>query len=152
VTPGAWVHVAPLLRSDFPAETVAALARGRRVSFDGQGLVRAPELGPLQLDADFDRDILRHLQVLKLAEEEAEVVGDPTALGVREVLVTHGARGVTVYVRGRAEHVPAGRIGGADPTGAGDGFAAVYLASRLDGHAPAAAARRATAVVARLLQ
>src|SRR5205085_883611 len=32
----AWVHVAPLLRGDFPAEMLAALARGRRLSFDGQ--------------------------------------------------------------------------------------------------------------------
>ena len=42
-----WVHVAPLLRSDFPAETLAALADGRRLSLDGQGLVRAPHVGPL---------------------------------------------------------------------------------------------------------
>ena len=56
---GRWVHVAPLSRSDFPTETVAALARRLRVSFDGQGLVRVPALGPLQLDGDFDREILR---------------------------------------------------------------------------------------------
>ena len=72
---GGWVHVAPLLRSDFPAETLAALARGRRLSFDGQGLVRASEPGPLRLDADFDPAMLEHVQILKLAEEEAEVVG-----------------------------------------------------------------------------
>jgi hypothetical protein len=30
----AWVHVAPLLRSDFPAATIAALADGRRLSLD----------------------------------------------------------------------------------------------------------------------
>ena len=38
-----------------------------------------------------------------------------------------------------------------DPTGAGDAFAVAYLASRADGHAPAASARRATALVATLL-
>jgi hypothetical protein len=32
-----WVHVGALARSDFPAETLAALARDRRLSFDGQG-------------------------------------------------------------------------------------------------------------------
>src|SRR5438067_8447356 len=47
VAAGAWVHVAPLLRSEFPAETLATLARGRRLSFDGQGLVRVAETGPL---------------------------------------------------------------------------------------------------------
>src|SRR5581483_5105951 len=62
-----WVHIAPLFRGEFPTETLAALARRCRVSFDAQGLVRAPELGPLHLDANYDPEILRHLWVLKLA-------------------------------------------------------------------------------------
>jgi sugar/nucleoside kinase (ribokinase family) len=33
-----WVHAWALTRADFPPETLAALRRGRRVSFDGQGL------------------------------------------------------------------------------------------------------------------
>jgi sugar/nucleoside kinase (ribokinase family) len=145
-----WVHVAPLSRSEWPLETVAALARRSRVSFDGQGLVRVPEVGPLRFDDDFDRDILRHIWVLKLAEEEAEVLGDPVALGVREVLVTHGSRGATVYVGGVAEHVPARGID-RDPTGAGDAFATSYIVARNAGFGPVGAARRATAVVASLL-
>src|SRR5262245_34078697 len=68
-----WVHVAPLMRSDFPAETLAALADGRRVSFDGQGLVRAPGLGPLAQDAGFDPEALASVSVLKLSEEEARI-------------------------------------------------------------------------------
>ena len=76
-----WVHIAPLSRVEWPVETIASLARRCRVSFDGQGLTRVPELGPLRLDDDFDRDILRHLWVLKLAEEEAEVLGDPRRSG-----------------------------------------------------------------------
>ncbi|HEY4347685.1 MAG TPA: PfkB family carbohydrate kinase [Gaiellaceae bacterium] len=145
-----WVHVSPLVRSDFPAETLAAIARGRRLSFDGQGLVRPSRTGRLELDADFDPEVLRHVWVLKLSEEEAAVVGDPAGLGVREVLLTHGSRGATVYADGRAEHVPAFEIGG-DPTGAGDAFSISYLAARSTGFAPAAAARRATAVVASML-
>jgi sugar/nucleoside kinase (ribokinase family) len=39
----------------------------------------------------------------------------------------------------------------ADPTGAGDAFAAGYLASRSAGLAPVAAARRATSLVGTLL-
>ncbi len=35
-----WLHLAPLLRGDFPPEVVERLARGRRLLFDGQGLVR----------------------------------------------------------------------------------------------------------------
>ena len=65
----AWVHVAPLLPSDFPEPTFAALARGRRILLDGQGLVRVPELGPLRFDADFDPAILRHVTILKKVEK-----------------------------------------------------------------------------------
>ena len=145
-----WAHVAPLARGEFPAATLAALARRCRISLDGQGLVRAPEVGPLRLDDDFDREILRHVWVLKLAEEEAEVLGDPAALGVREVVVTHGSRGATLYFRGSSEHVSARALTG-DPTGAGDAFATAYVVARNAGFAPAGAARRATAVVASLL-
>jgi len=147
---GRWVHVAPLVRGEWPLETIAALARKQRVSFDGQGLVRAPEIGPLRLDDDFDREILRHIWVLKLADEEAEVLGDPAALGVREVLVTHGSRGSTIYYGGTSEHVPA-RATGTDPTGAGDAYATAYIVARNAGFSPTGAARRATAVVASML-
>jgi len=153
-----WVHAAPLLRSDFPAATLAELARGRRISFDGQGLVRRPEVGPLQLDAEFDPDVLRYVSILKLAEEEAQVlVGDLdeaslTGLGVAEVVVTLGSRGSVVLAGGRLEHVTARPVKGrVDPTGAGDAFAAAYLAGRAGGQSPVASARRATALVGGLL-
>ena len=153
-----WVHVAPLLRSDFPADTLRELARGRRLSLDGQGLVRLAQTGPLVLDADFDRAVLGHVDVLKLAEEEARtLVGslDEDALGslgVAEVVVTLGARGSLVYADGRVHPVPARAASGpVDPTGAGDAFAAAYLASRSVGHAPVPSARRATALVQGLL-
>ena len=150
VEPRAWVHVAPLLRSDFSAETLGALARGRRVSFDGQGLVRVPEVGPLRLDADYAAGVLEHVSILKLAEEEADVVGSVDRLGVPEVVVTFGSKGSRVYANGRAEDVGAWPVG-RDPTGSGDAFAAAYLAGRAAGHAPGAAARRATALVGALL-
>ena len=150
VTPGGWVHVAPLLRSEFPAETLAALARGRCLSLDGQGLVRVAEPGPLRLDGDFDPALLAHIQILKLAEEEAEVVGAVDKLGVPEVLVTYGVRGSCVYVNGRGERVGAWPVA-ADPTGSGDAFSAGYLAGRAQGLAPVSAARRATALVSALL-
>jgi sugar/nucleoside kinase (ribokinase family) len=150
VTRGAWVHVAPLLRSEFPAETLSALARGRRLSFDGQGLVRAAEAGPLRLDANFDRDLLRHLRILKLAEEEAEVIGAVDRLGVPEVLVTYGPKGSRVHCEGRWQTVGAWPVA-TDPTGSGDAFSAAYLAGRSRGLAPVSAARRATALVSALL-
>jgi len=57
-----WVHLAPLLRTDFPASTLALLAeRGHRVAYDGQGLVRADRLGPLVVDRHYPPELLRHL-------------------------------------------------------------------------------------------
>ncbi len=153
-----WVHVGALARSDFPAETLAELARDRHVSFDGQGLVRPARTGPLELDADYDPEVLTNVSILKLAEEEARVlVGEPDAaalraLGVPEVVVTLGSRGSLVLADGKLERVPAQSAGGeVDPTGAGDAFSAAYLLSRSTGHAPVPAARRATALVAGLL-
>ncbi len=153
-----WLHVAPLLRSDFDAAALERIGLGRRLMLDAQGLVRVPELGPLRLDADYDPDLLRHVAVLKLAEEEARVLvgsSEPEALaelGVPEIVLTLGLEGSVVIVRGHAENVPARQVGGnVDPTGAGDAFGAAYLAARADGHAPASAARRATALVAALL-
>jgi sugar/nucleoside kinase (ribokinase family) len=152
------VHVGALARSDFPAETLAALARERRVSFDGQGLVRPARTGPLELDGDYDPEVLRHVSILKLAEEEAEaLVGEPDedalrSLGVPEVVLTRGSRGSLVLADGKLSQVPARAVSGeTDPTGAGDAFSAAYLVSRSTGHAPTAAARRATALVAGLL-
>jgi pyridoxal/pyridoxine/pyridoxamine kinase len=52
--------------------------------------------------------------------------------------------------RGRREDIPAHPLN-AEPTGAGDAFATAYLVARNAGFTPAAAARRATAVVASLM-
>jgi sugar/nucleoside kinase (ribokinase family) len=152
-----WAHVAPLARSDFPPETLAALARGRRLSLDGQGLVRPARKGPLELDADYDPAVLEHVSILKLAEEEAVALVGETGeqalrtLGVPEVIVTLGSRGSIVLADGLAEHVPARGIPTPDPTGAGDAFSAAYLVGRSNRLDPTAAARWASAAVAGLL-
>ncbi len=41
---------------------------------DGQGLVRVPRIGELTLDARYDPEVLRHLTVLKLSEDETTVL------------------------------------------------------------------------------
>ena len=100
---------------------------------------------------------LRHVSILKLAEEEARVLlGEPDeaslrSLGVPEVLVTLGSRGSSSSRTGGSRACRAAGRGDVDPTGAGDAFSAAYLVARCAGHAPAAAARRATALVAGLL-
>jgi sugar/nucleoside kinase (ribokinase family) len=151
-----WLHVAPLLRDDFPPATLERLAHGRRLLLDAQGLVRRRQPGPVALDGGFDRTLLRHVSMLKLAEEEARaIVGDGALadlreLGVPEVVVTFGAEGSLVLARGTCERIRTRPVA-ADPTGAGDAFAVAYLAGRAAGHAPASAAHRATALVSSLL-
>jgi sugar/nucleoside kinase (ribokinase family) len=151
-----WVHVAPLLRGDFPPEILERIAHRRRVLFDGHGLVRARRVGPLALDGDFDPALLRHVSILKLAEEEAQAIlggGDLEGLrglGVPEIVVTFGAGGSLVLTRDSAVRVPA-RPAGGEPTGAGDAFSVAYLSARAGGHRPASAARRASALVSAFL-
>jgi sugar/nucleoside kinase (ribokinase family) len=153
-----WVHAGALTRDDFPAETLSLLHRGRRLSLDGQALVRPARPGVIELDADYDRALLRHVDVLKLSEEEVETLGlgfderSLASLGVGEIVVTLGDKGCVVYADGLAEHVPARPLEIADPTGAGDEFMAAYVSYRRRRHAPPAAARLASAVVHRLLQ
>jgi sugar/nucleoside kinase (ribokinase family) len=151
-----WVHLAPVLRGDFPPEALERIARRRRVLLDAHGLVRARRVGPLTLDADFDRTLLRHVSILKLSEEEAHAIlghgelEELRGLGVPEVVVTFGAGGSLVLTRDAAERVTALPSRG-DPTGAGDAFSVAYLSSRAGGHRPASAARRASALVSALL-
>jgi sugar/nucleoside kinase (ribokinase family) len=151
-----WVHVAPLLRDDFPAEMLERIARRRRVLLDGHGLVRARRVGPLVLDGDFDRSLLRHVSILKLAEEEAQAIlghgelEELRGLGVPEVVVTFGPGGSLVLTHDAATRIVA-QPAHADPTGAGDAFSVAYLGARAGGHKPASAARRASALVSALL-
>ena len=151
-----WVHLAPVLRDDFEAETLERIARRRRVLLDGHGLVRARRVGPLALDGDFDRALLRHVSILKLAEEEAHAIlghgelEELRELGVPEVVVTFGAGGSLVITREAAVRVTA-RPARGDPTGAGDAFSVAYLSARAGGHRPISAARRASALVTGLL-
>lgn len=155
-----WVHLAPLLRTDFPAEALSGLAaRGHRVAYDGQGLVRADRLGPLVEDRRFPAGLLADVDILKLAEDEAVIVADgafdaSTAerLGVEEILVTYGSEGCDIYIDGAVERVPAAwRVLDVQTTGAGDMFTTCYVAHRAAGDDPRQAAESASELVAREL-
>jgi sugar/nucleoside kinase (ribokinase family) len=153
-----WVHVGGLVRTDFPAETLAALAEpDRTLLVDGQGLVRTPSLGPLRTDRDIG-NVLDYVSILHLDEEEAEtLVGSPdperlSSLGVSEVILTLGSHGSVVVTPKLIERIPAVEVQQpVDPTGAGDTFSATYLARRAGGAEPAEAARSAAETVASLL-
>jgi sugar/nucleoside kinase (ribokinase family) len=154
----AWVNVCALVRTEFPPETLAALAGdGRRLLVDAQGLVRRPDLGPLKTDAEIGL-ALEHVAILKLNDEEAETLvgsAEPERLRelrVPEVLLTLGSQGAYVVTDRLVEHVPAQAVGGpVDPTGAGDTFSVAYLKRRTEGAEPVEAARSAAATVAAFL-
>ena len=97
-----WINVCALTRTDFPADTLAALAAdGRQLLVDLQGLVRTATVGPLHTDEHIG-DVLRHVEVLKLNDEEAETLigsADPErlhSLAVPEVVLTLGSKGAWV--------------------------------------------------------
>lgn len=152
-----WVHVGALLRTDFRHATLEALASGRKLLVDGQGLLRTARIGPLRRDRRLG-DVLQFVTMLKLDSGEAQLlVGDTeperlAALGVPEVLLTLGAKGAVVVTRARIEGVPAHDVDEVgDPTGAGDTFSAAYLVARVAGAAPLEAARSASATAGEFL-
>ncbi|HET6847523.1 MAG TPA: PfkB family carbohydrate kinase [Gaiellales bacterium] len=142
-----WVLLGGQTAGDFPAETVRVLADGGlSVCLDGQGLARGSQPGPVRL-GPIDQAQLEGVTALKLNEQEARAAGRPA---VPELLITRAHQGCILVVEGR-EHVVAGngrRF--ADPTGAGDSFAALYCLGRTRGLDPAAAAASAQEGVQRL--
>jgi 2-dehydro-3-deoxygluconokinase len=153
-----WVHVGALLRSDFRAETLEALAAdGRKLLVDAQGLVRQARVGPLVRDGAVEPGVLGAVQALKLSEAEARLLAggiDETALrslGVPEVILTLGSSGSLVVTPGASARIEAEPVGVSDPTGAGDSYAFGYVAARSDGAEPVDAARHATGLVTRIL-
>ena len=150
-----WVQIGALTRDDFPTDVLALLARDRRLALDGQALVRPSRLGKIELDPDFDQSVLRHVRVLKLAQDEVEALGGEDAvagLGVPELLLTYGSQGATLVSGGRREQIAIRRVDTPDPTGAGDAFLAGYVWARAASHRPLSAARSAGTIAARVLE
>jgi sugar/nucleoside kinase (ribokinase family) len=153
-----WIDVCALTRTDFPSETLAALtADGRHLLVDLQGLVRTAAIGPLRTDAEIG-DTLRHVDVLKLNDEEAETLvgsAEPAqlqSLGVPEIVLTLGSQGAWVVTADLIEHIPAVPVeGSVDPTRAGDTYSVTYLGQRSAGALPVEAARVAAATVSAFL-
>lgn len=93
------------------------------------------------------RDLVRRADVVFATEPEARLVlGDPrgcdepvslaralAALGPGQVVLKRGARGAVAVVDGVVHEAPLHRVEAVDPVGAGDAFAAGYLAELLAG-------------------
>jgi sugar/nucleoside kinase (ribokinase family) len=155
--PAAWrradvIHVGPLHPADLDPGTGAVL-RGFR-GLDVQGLVRMAGTTTLRACPTLAAH-LAHADVVQASEVElpAMLAGDDVGRfvarhGLGELLVTRGARGVTVITAAGALDVPAaaGTVHGGP--GAGDVFLAAYLLARVRGSGPGDAARAGAAAAA----
>lgn len=153
-----WLHLGSQGASDFPRETIAALAAaGHRLCLDGQGPARGAEPGPVRL-RPFPPESIAGVAILKLNQREAAAAAGRRldleallGLGAPEVCVTMGADGVIAATSEglvRVQGTGAGTY--RDPTGAGDSFAAAYVLARARGVPPAEAAAEAEAATDRL--
>jgi 2-dehydro-3-deoxygluconokinase len=120
-----------------------ARRRGVRVSFDVN--YRAPLWDPPAARTEIER-VLEHIDLLFVSAEEADAlwgwddeergIAQLAAAGPDEVVLKRGAHGSTVWVHGERVDADPFRVGEVDPIGAGDAFAAGYLASSLRGGTP----------------
>jgi 2-dehydro-3-deoxygluconokinase len=133
---------------------IAALAqcraRGGSVVFDNNYRPRLWESA--QAAAEVYRRVLAHTDIALLtlddehaiygAESARAVVDRTRGIGVREVVVKCGAEPCVVWADGQLHEVAPEPVSDVvDTTAAGDSFGAAYMAARLSGQDPAAAAR-----------
>jgi 2-dehydro-3-deoxygluconokinase len=127
-----------------------ARQQGAKIAFDGN-FRPAGWKGNLVRTRTVFMEALKRVDIaLPAFDDEAVLWGDPSpestvarlqAFGVGEIVVKNGPSSALVAASGALEFVPVPEIlEPVDPTAAGDGFNAGYLAARLSGSAPAQAA------------
>jgi ribokinase len=115
------------MQGNMSSFTTAAVLRAARE----RGMTTAVNPSPLR---PYFADLWPLVDLAFLNEGEAAALGGAPALlgaGVRQVVLTLGARGARLISAEREEHVPAAPARPVDPTGAGDCFMATALASSL---------------------
>lgn len=82
------------------------------------------------------RDILPYVDILKISEEEVEMMGGVDALpglmketGISLIMETLGSEGAQAFFAGEVIKVPGRKVKAVDATGAGDAFWGAFLAS-----------------------
>jgi 2-dehydro-3-deoxygluconokinase len=137
----------------FLAAVELARGSGAKIAFDGNFRPRAWR-GDLTRARTVFAEALKRVDIaLPAYDDEAVLWGDPSpeatierlqAFGVNEIVVKNGPNSALVASAGERDAVPVPDIVvPVDPTAAGDGFNAGYLAARLSGRAPADAATAA---------
>lgn len=142
-------EVDPALVTAFPGAFVGVTPQGWLRMWDEGGAVRS-RLAQAGVAAWLG-EILSRVSAAVFSIEDVggdEALAAAWAARAVVLVVTRGARGATLYVRGQPTHVPAPRVGEVDPTGAGDIFAAAFFACLRETQDPQAAARFATCLAA----
>jgi 2-dehydro-3-deoxygluconokinase len=127
-----------------------ARQQGVKVAFDGNFRPHGWK-GDLPRTRTVFMEALKRVDVaLPTFDDEAVLWGDPSpeatverlqAFGIGEIVVKNGPNSALVSAGGRQEHIPSVEVPEPiDTTAAGDSFNAAYMAARLSGENPAAAA------------
>jgi 2-dehydro-3-deoxygluconokinase len=139
-----------------------ARKNGVKVAFDGNFRPRGWK-GDLARTRTVFMEALKRVDIaMPTYDDEAVLWGDPSpeatvermqAFGIAEVVVKNGQNSALVAAEGRREFVPVPEVVvPVDTTAAGDSFNAAYLAARLSGASPAAAATAAHRLAAEKIQ
>jgi sugar/nucleoside kinase (ribokinase family) len=138
-------HLGPLLADDISTELIKTLAGKGRVSLDAQGYLRMVKNKKVYaVDWPEKKEALQYVHILKADEAEMKVLTGHKEVskgarllakwGVKEVVITNGSMGSTIYSDGNFYNIPAYKPKTTeDATGCGDTYMAGYLYERVKG-------------------
>jgi 2-dehydro-3-deoxygluconokinase len=146
----------------FLAVVEMARAQGVKIAFDANFRPRAWK-GDLARTRTVFMEALKRVDIaLPTFDDEALLWGDPSpeatierlqAFGIGEVAVKNGPNSAVVSSGGKPEFVPVTQVVvPVDTTAAGDSFNAAYLAARLNGEPPSAAAAKGHLLASQVIQ
>ena len=146
----------------FIAALELARKQGVKIAFDGNFRPRGWKGDVVRTRAVFTEALKRVDIALPTFEDEAILWGDTNpeatverlqAFGIGEIVVKNGSSTALVADKNGREHVPVPEVvEPIDTTAAGDSFNAAYLAARLNGEAPVAAAAAAHGLAGQVIR
>lgn len=138
-------EVNPGLAAAFPQAYLGLTPQGWFRAWDESGEVTVGPWEPLRPTLAKARAVILSLEDVGNDEKAILAIAEACPL----LVVTDGAHGARLYMEGRMRMVPAPAVAVADPTGAGDIFAAAFFATHQETDDPMQAARLATAIASR---